>query len=423
MEKTVWIINQDASFLMERHWNLAKNFAREGFHTVVFTSSFCHGSHTYLYDEAVRVEEPAPGVVYVYLHAGPGYMANGGKRVLNMLDFCRRFRMIFPNIAEAYGEPDFVIGSSVPPFMWELAHMAAKRYGAKMIAEFRDIWPLSIVEVQGVSPAHPIVRYFGAMERRAYARADAIVGTMPHADLHVCDDLGFPREKFHWMPNGLDLEAADYALTDPENALPPELDAFLTEHPCAVYIGSIVKGESVDYLIEGFRRVYSEEMHFAIVGDGSLVPMVKDKILADGSDRIRYFPSIRKNQIPLALQKAVCCLACVPNYPIYRFGLSMNKLSDYLYSGTPTVFVCDAENVVSEAGGIVVPYGDLDALARAIERAAALDDASRARMAEAGRAIIKKDYDYRIIAERYLQVLKGELTDEDLPYDLCASKQ
>lgn len=407
LEKTIWIINQYASHLTERHRNLAENFARRGCRTVVFTSSYHHGSHTYLFDEAVHIEEPSDGVVYVYLHAGPEYGSNGGKRMLNMLDFCRRFRAVFPEVAETYGVPDFVIGSSAPPFMWELAHTAAKRFGAKMAAEFRDIWPLSLVEVQGVSPSHPLVRFFGAMEKRAYQRADAIVGTMPHADRHVCDELGFPREKFHWMPNGLNLEKADRALTDPENALPPELDAFLREHRCAIYVGSIVKSESVDYIIESFRRVQDETLSLAVVGDGNLVPMVEERIRADGSGRIRHFPAIKKEQIPLALQRAVCCLAAVPDYPIYRFGLSMNKLSDYLYSGTPVVFACDAENIVSEAGGFVVPFGNEDDMAHAIESAAALPPERRAELAASGRAIIRRDYDYRVIADRYLDMLEG----------------
>ena len=138
MEKTIWIINQYASHLTERHRNLAKHFARRGCRTVVFTSSFHHGSHTYLFEEDVHIDDHGDGVVYVYLHAGPEYGANGGKRMLNMVDFCRRFRAAYPAVAKEYGAPDCVIGSSAPPFMWELAHTAAKRFGAKMVAEFRD---------------------------------------------------------------------------------------------------------------------------------------------------------------------------------------------------------------------------------------------------------------------------------------------
>lgn len=406
MEKTIWIINQYASHLTERHRNLAENFARRGYRTVVFTSSFHHGSHTYLFDEAVHIEEPATGVIYVYLHAGPEYGSNGGKRMVNMLDFCRRFRAAYPGIADTYGAPDFVIGSSAPPFMWELAHTAAKRYGAKMVAEFRDIWPMALVDVQGMRPDHPLVRYFGAMEKRAYARADAIVGTMPYAGRHVCGELGFPEEKFHWMPNGLNTALADRALTDPENALPPELDAYLSQRRCCIYVGSIVKSESIEYIVDAFLQVRNPEISLAIVGNGNLSELIEQKIAALGTDRIRHFPAITKAQIPLALEKAECCLAAHPETPIYSYGLSMNKLSDYLYAGKPVVFAFGWDSVVKDAGGYAVPYGDMQAMADAIEAVFALDETQRAALGAAGKTLIRERYDYRGIADRYLDMLE-----------------
>lgn len=405
--KTVWIINQYASHLAERHRNLAENFARRGCCTVVFTSSFHHGSHTYLYDEDMHIDEPSKGVVYVYLHAGPEYGANGGKRMVNMLDFCRRFRSAFPAIAKTYGAPDYVIGSSAPPFMWELAHTAAKRFGAKMVAEFRDIWPMALVDIQGMSPSHPLVRYFGAMERRAYARADAIVGTMPHADRHVCGELGFPEEKFHWMPNGLDLQKADRALSDPELTLPPELDAFLSQHRCCIYVGSIVKSESIEYIVDTFHQVQNPEIYLAVVGNGNLTELVEEKIRALGTDRIRHFPAIRKEQIPLALKKAECCLAAHPETPIYSYGLSMNKLSDYLYAGKPVVFAFGWDSVVKDAGGYAVPFGDMQAMTNAIEAVFALPPEAREKLGAAGTSLIREQYDYRVIADRYLDMLEG----------------
>ena len=54
-----------------------------------------------------------------------------------------------------------------------------------------------------------------------------------------------------------------------------------------------------------------------------------------------------------------------------------------------------------------MPSGDADAMARVIEQAAALSREQLAQMAEAGRAIIRKDYDYRVVADRYLEMLEG----------------
>ncbi|MBR7189675.1 MAG: glycosyltransferase family 4 protein [Oscillospiraceae bacterium] len=401
MKKTIWIVNQYASHLEERHLNLAAGFARRGCRTVVITSSFHHGTHTYLYDEPVKIVKRQDGVHFVYLKSAPAYRSNSGKRILNMLDFCRLYLRSQGRIASELGKPDFVIGSSAPPFMWEIARRTAGKYGAKFIAEFRDIWPQSLIDIQGVSPSHPLIKYFAAMEKRAYRRADAIVGTMPYAYLHVCDELGFPREKVWWMSNGIDLEKADRGA----DSLPGELERYLETHWCCIYIGSIVKSECVQYLVEAWEQVGDPEICFALIGDGNESPAVDAMIRRIGGDRIRHFGSIKKEQIPLALEKARCCVAAHPDYPVYRFGLSMNKLYDYLYSAKPVVFAFSADNVVGEAGGFTVPYGDRKAMAEAIERVKALSPEELENMGRRGKSLIREQYDYRVIADRYLDML------------------
>lgn len=47
MNKTIWIVNQFASHLEERHLNLAANFAEKGYNVVVITTSFHHRRHVY----------------------------------------------------------------------------------------------------------------------------------------------------------------------------------------------------------------------------------------------------------------------------------------------------------------------------------------------------------------------------------------
>ncbi len=402
MGKVIWIVNQYASHLEERHLNLSANFAKRGYETVVITSSFHHGIHEYLYSEECKVIQRSSGVHYVYLKPKPRYQNNGGKRILNMVGFCCCYLNFQKRIADELGKPDYIIASSAPPFVWEIGYITALKYKASFIVEFRDIWPLSLVEVQGMSPSHPLVKLFGAMEKRAYRRADAIVGTMPFAYKHVCDDLGFPKEKFHWMPNGLNLEKADKG----GDQLPKELDEYLSSHWCCIYIGSIVKSESLDYIIDAVKKVKDPEVCFAIIGDGNLSPKIDDIISKTGGDRIHHFGSITKEQIPLALKKADCCLAAIPDYPIYRFGLSMNKLSDYLYSGKPVVFACSWDNVVKDAGGGVVPFGDQQLMADAIEKAKQLGKDELDKLAEAERKIIHEQYDYRIIADRYLEMME-----------------
>ena len=173
--KTIWIINQYASHLETRHEELSRFFSSQGYRVAVITSSFHHGRREYMYKEAISFQERFAGVTYVYLHSWPSYQKNGINRVLNMLDFCRlsiKYRKV---ISEKVGKPKYVIASSAPPFVWEAGARISKKYGAKFIAEFRDIWPLSLVDVQRVNPNHPLVKILEIIEKRAYKHADISV--------------------------------------------------------------------------------------------------------------------------------------------------------------------------------------------------------------------------------------------------------
>ena len=127
MNKTIWIVNQYASHLEERHLSLAINFAKKGYKTIVITASFHHGKHEFLYDKDIKVIKRQEGVFYVYLKAYPTYQSTGTKRFLNMLDFCRSYLHYQDKIAEKLGAPEYVIASSAPPFMWEIGYRTVRK--------------------------------------------------------------------------------------------------------------------------------------------------------------------------------------------------------------------------------------------------------------------------------------------------------
>lgn len=405
-EKSIWIINHYASHLETRHLELAKAFARSGYRVAVITSSFHHGKREYLYDEPVRFVERADNVFFVYLHSEPAYYGNSGKRVLNMLDFCRRFSRSEKEIERKLGAPRFVIGSSAHPFVWESAYACARRYGAKFIAEFRDIWPLSLVEVQGVSPRHPFVLLLSVIEKRAYRRADAIVSTMEFAYRHVCEAAGVPREKVHWIPNGINTEEIDQKLRSGIE-LPDELRDYLRRHWCCVYTGSIAKCEHVDYLVEAFRYVRDPDIRLTIIGAGGEKDAIAALAEKNGLKNVRIFPPVSKDQVHSVLQEAGCCAAAIPDYPLLCYGLSKYKLSDYIYAGKPVVFACNADNVVKTAGQFAVPYGDPQKMAETIEAVKRMPPEKLREMGTQGKRLIREQYDLNQLGLKYLSIMEG----------------
>ena len=404
--KTIWIINQYASHLETRHLELAKVFAQSGYSVVVITTSFHHGKREYIYDEKMKTVQCSENVNYVYLHSAPGYQTNGVGRILNMIDFCRLVFRYKKQIAREFGIPGYIIASSAPPFVWEVAYKLAKKYHAKFVAELRDIWPLSLVEIQGVNPKHPLVKLFDIIEKRAYKRADAIVTTMRYAWKHICGINENYKDKVHWMANGINTKQADEWLEEYKE-LPPDLDEFLSEHWCCVYVGSIVRSECVDYLVEAISGLADEGVYFAVIGQGHEKQNIQSLIERNHLTNVRMFPFLERKYIPAVLNKAKCCVAADKDVGIGRYGLSMYKLSDYLYSGTPTVFAYDLESVVTDAGHYSVPYGDADQLRDVILSIRNADEKVLEKLSESGKEEIRRHYDFQNIGNSYLEVLEN----------------
>ena len=403
--KTIWIINQYASHLETRHWELAQSFSDQNYNVVVITSSFHHGLRKYLFDEPIVFRNRAEHVHYVYLHSGPSYQDNGIKRIINMIDFCRLFHRFRKVMAAKLGKPSYIIASSAPPFVWESGRSAAKLFHAKFIAEFRDIWPQSLVDVQGVSPKHPLVRLLSVIEKRTYKHSDAIVATMPYAWKHVIKVADVPREKIHWMPNGINMDQVDKWLHS-DSIIPAALNDYLENHWCCVYVGSIVKSECLDHILKSFALVDDMSIYMAIIGNGH----EKERIMAlankMGLKNVKFFPAIDKQLIPKVLSKARVCIAAHEDLPIYRYGLSMNKLNDYLASGTPTIFACNAHSVVDDAGHFVISINDERALAETIIKIRDLSDEEIKALQDSAVQVMRESYDYPAIGKKYIQMLE-----------------
>lgn len=411
MMDTIWIINQYASHLVTRHEELSKYFASQGYRVAVITFSFHHGRRAYIYEEPIVYNEFRNGLFYIYIHSAPFYQNNGVRRFFNMIDFCYLIWKYKNEILEKTGIPRFIIASSAPPFVWEIGYKVAKKFKAKFIAEFRDIWPMSLVDILGISPKHPLVQLLSIIEKRAYKRADAIVSTMPYAWKHVLEVANVPLEKVHWIPNGINVREFEDDLKS-ELRLPEDLEKYLTEHWCCVYIGSIVRCECLDCLLKGFSKVKDDEIYFAVIGDGNEKENIQKLATDLGISNIKFFPAINRHLIPKALNLAAAAAAAHEDLPVYQYGLSMNKLSDYLASGKPTIFACNVPSIVKDAKHFTISTHDEQVIANTIEKIKHLDKSELELLRESAIVVIRNDYDYSEIGKKYLMLME-ELREEE----------
>jgi len=141
-----------------------------------------------------------------------------------------------------------------------------------------------------------------------------------------------------------------------------------------------------------------------MVGTGPDRDALLARAAAEGLTNVTMLPAISKHAVPRFLDEVdIAYIGWHPN-PLYRFGISPNKLMDYMMAGKPVVHAVSAGNdPVAEAGcGLTVPPGDAAAVADAILTLAALPAAQRQQLGSAGKAFILKNQTYPFLAARFL---------------------
>lgn len=400
---TIWMINQYAGSpwhgMEYRHYHLARALAERG-HRVVVVS----GSHSHLFTRPPRVSRPftrevIDGVTYCWV-AVPRYgPAISVGRVLNMAAFAAALEAL---PTSRLPRPDAILVSSPSLFPVPIAARWARRFGARLVFEVRDIWPLTLQELGGLSSRHPLIAAMQRLEDYGYRTADSVVSVLPGAGPHMVE-RGMDPARFHYLPNGIDLDGARRSGDAPaaiRDAVGP--GAFTVG-----FVGTLGRANVLETLIDAARLVDPEGVRVVVVGHGPERSQLVER--AAGARNVAFVGPIPKGDVPAALQLFDACYVGYRRSSLYRFGVSPNKLYDYMAAGRPVLFAADAANQpVQEADcGLTVAPEDPAALAGAISSLATASEAERARLGANARAYVERHHDYHRLADELAEILLG----------------
>ena len=256
----------------------------------------------------------------------------------------------------------------------------ARRLGVPLVLEFNgsEIW----VERHWGSGGMRFSGSLEALERRNLLDASLIVVvSSPLRDFVLAQ--GVAAEKVVVAPNGVDAaRLAPYRVDAPEVW---RERAGMPQAPTVGFIGTFGQWHGAALLPELVERV--PEARFVLVGDGGLLPEVREEIRSRGvADRVELTGLLERDQ---ALRMLAACDVCVsphvPNPDGTQFFGSPTKLFEYMGLGKPVV-ASDLDQIGEvihhEHNGLLVPPGDVPAAAAAVRRLLA-DETLRARLAEA----------------------------------------
>lgn len=389
-----------------RPFYLAREWVRGGHRVRMVGASHSH----------VRTVQPAPplrsaarwvemieGIEYVWYRA-PAYTGNGLGRVRNIATFLARVAADSKSIVREF-RPDIVIASSTYPMDFWVARRIARLARARLIYEVHDLWPLSPIELGGMSPSHPFIRVCQAAEDSAYRDADAVVSMLPCVHEHMAAH-GLDLRRLHIVPNGV---SPDEWHADPQ-PLRDDVRQFIDSQRAAGrivvgYAGSHGIPNALDVLLEAAAALRGEPLAFVLVGGG----MEKDRLAArwasDNPSQVRMFDPIPKAQVPEFLRRIDVAYIGWRRSSIYRFGIAPNKLLDYMMAGCAVLHSVAAGNdpVLESGCGFAVEPESPSAVVDGLRRLAALPAAAREEMGSKGKEFVLRHHTYPVLAQRFLE--------------------
>ena len=387
-----------------RPFHLARQWSRMGHQVAIVAASFSHLHVTRPETKGRLTQESIEGVRYFWLKTPP-YHGNGVSRAINILAFASRLRRYRGKLLRFF-RPDAVIASSPHPMIIYGARAIAGRSGAKLVFEVRDLWPLTLVELGAMSPRHPFVLLMRMAERTAYRSADRVVSLLPKADSHMREH-GMAAEKFVHIPNGIDIDS----LRD-EAALPGEHAECLARHKrqgrfLVGYAGGHGVSNALKAVVAAAEHLRSLPVTLVLVGQGPEKESLRADASRRGLDNLVFLPPVVKDTVRRLLSEMDALYIGWNRSPIYQYGISPNKLLDYMLAGKPIVHAVEAANdPVAESGcGISCPPENPPAIARAIAELMRRTPAERHAMGKRGQQYVSRHHDYRVLAERFLAEL------------------
>ncbi len=389
-----------------RPYYLAREWVRAGHEVLIVAASYSHVRAVQPQLHGLPREEVIDGIRYRWLPT-PHYGGNGVGRLRNILSFLRQLRGDAYRLTREF-RPDAVIASSTYPMDVWVARKLARLAKAKLVYEVHDLWPLSLIELAGMSPRHPFAMLCGKAEADAYRDADRVVSMLPCVHEHMAS-RGLDLTRLHIVPNGFAPEEWQGHSAPLGEALAAYLAAERAAGRVVVgYAGSMGLPNALDVLLDAAAQLREVPISFVLVGSGHEAERLAGRAQAEGLQRVRFFPPIPKAQIPTLLAQFDIAYIGWQRTPIYRFGIAPNKLIDYLMAGRAVLHSVEAGNdPVAEAGaGLTVAPEDPAAVAQGLRQLAALTPAEREAMGQRGRAFAMAHHAYPVLAERFIQALR-----------------
>ncbi|MEO8031534.1 MAG: glycosyltransferase family 4 protein [Gemmatimonadota bacterium] len=389
---TVLWVNQFAATASDgggtRHLDLGRALGQLGWDVTVIASDFHLHQRRFTRrsssNQRGALVEQVAGITFLWLWSFP-YGANDWRRVVNWLSFgwevVRR--------GSGARRSAVVVGSSPQLFAALGAWVLARRQGAAFVLEVRDLWPESMAAVSGRRGLS--YQLLGILARFLYRRADRVI-VLARGAATVIEACGVPAQRIVWIPNGVDPASLG-------NTGRVEHGIFTV-----IYAGAHGPANGLETVLDAAEQLKDHPyIRFMLVGDGPSKANLVFDAARRGLGNVEFRESVAKPVLHSLFAEADCGIMVLRDAPLFSWGVSPNKLFDYLGDQLPVV--CNvpgdvAEMLASAGGGVQAADHTGTALAKAVLRMFATPFGERLEMGRSGKRWVLSEHNRTTLAFR-----------------------
>lgn len=396
----IWILNHHALTPDmsggTRHYDFAKELVKRGHSVTIIASSFHYSKYQEMkeYKDKEYLIEKRDGIDFIWIKTS-AYFGNGINRVKNMISYASKVLKYIPQLN--LSKPDIIIGSSVHLFAVWAAYKLSCRYKTPFIMEVRDLWPQTLIDM-GMSKWHPFIILLGWLERYLYKKADKIISNLPYAFDYIGQFV--EKEKFTWISNGVDLSNIKY--------IPKEKK----EKFVVSYTGAIGVANNLQMLLNVAKKLEEKkDILFRIVGDGAQKETLKSFVQKENLGNVSIENPVPKNEVTTILQNSDILYFNLKDSPVFKYGISSNKLFDYMASGRVIIFSTKAKNnpILDAAAGYSITPDDVESLEKTILEIYYLSQEERNNIGKKIRKYAENNYSINILVDKFEALLQEEV--------------
>lgn len=289
---------------------------------------------------------------------------------------------------------DLVFATSSRLMTAVLGAAVARRVGAALYLDIRDIFVDTMRDVLPARAAWAVGPVFGMLERWAIAGANRV--NLVSAGFAEYFRRRYPAQRFSFFTNGIDDEFIAAAPRHPGPARSSN------ERPLTVvYAGNLGEGQGLHAIIPPLARALQDRVRFRIIGDGGRREALVSALAAAGITNVRLEAPLPREALLEAYREADVLFLHLNNHAAFMKVLP-SKIFEYAALGKPVwagVAGYPARFVADEIGNAAVfAPRDVDAAVHAFSTLTIRDTPRDAFIARFGREAISRAMAAEIIA-------------------------